>query len=313
VTYPIGLSVVLPIHGDAPFFEEAYESILFEGIEEDYELLLILDKTTRDLSTLADSTTKNVRLIDSKRSGVAHAHNEGIKSAKFDLIAIAHSDDIYAPNRLIRQLSFLRNHPEVVCVGTQIDLIDEKGSKIGHGDYPVQPKTVARAMRYKSAIAHPTAMYRKSIAMSVGGYRQDFAPAEDYDLWRRMIREGQFANLATTEIGYRLHKGQTSSAKRRLSSKKKAEVLVLGLDHSKGSSTLSKLLRRIQLYRLDLNDFLMMSFATFSRGEQKVKACICFCLLFAMFPLRTIMQGQIYLKTKEEVIEATRQAISSID
>lgn len=307
---PIGLSVVMPLHGSAPYLEEAFESISFQGVEENYELLIVLDKTSRNLAGFPDLVAKNVRFIESEHSGVAHAHNAGIKSARFDIVAIAHSDDIYSPSRLSRQLKFLRSHPEIVGVGTQIDLIDEEGVIVGHGNYPIHPGTVEWAMRYKSVIAHPTAMYRKSIAISVGGYRQEFAPAEDFDLWRRMIQVGPFANLATTEIRYRLHKGQTSSTQIRLSSQKKAQVIVSGLDSPMSQPKILKSIQRLRVLHITLNDSIMMSYATFARTNHKFRAYLYLSMLIGLFPIKTVIHVLLYVKTKKEVLVA-QSSISS--
>jgi len=89
-------------------------------------------------------------------------------------------------------------------------LIDENGITIGLAPYLSQPKQVKKAFRHKSALAHPAAMYRRDVALKVGGYRQKYAPAEDLDLWLRMLDFGEIGNLPSEVIKYRIHSHQTS-------------------------------------------------------------------------------------------------------
>ena len=45
-------------------------------------------------------------------------------------------------------------------------------------------------------------MFRRSAARSVGGYHTEWFPAEDYDLWIRMLEHGRYQGLGTVELRY---------------------------------------------------------------------------------------------------------------
>jgi hypothetical protein len=47
-------------------------------------------------------------------------------------------------------------------------------------------------------------MYRRRMILSVGGYREVFRNAEDYDLWLRLAPTSAFLNVATPLTRYRL-------------------------------------------------------------------------------------------------------------
>jgi len=46
---------------------------------------------------------------------------------------------------------------------------------------------------YGNCMGHSTVMFRRSVFEEVGGYRPEWFPAEDYDLWLRMASRTRFA------------------------------------------------------------------------------------------------------------------------
>ena len=58
------------------------------------------------------------------------------KKAKGEFLARMDADDVSEPNRLEKQINYLRLHTDVMMVGTWATLIDEDGRKIGHQKMP---------------------------------------------------------------------------------------------------------------------------------------------------------------------------------
>ena len=56
-------------------------------------------------------------------------------------------------------------------------------------------------------MAHPTVIMQRSMVEAVGGYRQAYLRAEDYDLWMRIIEVGRIGNLAEPLLNYRIGTG----------------------------------------------------------------------------------------------------------
>ena len=55
------------------------------------------------------------------------------------------------------------------------------------------------------AITHPASMIRRDAIVALSGYREDLAPAEDYDLFLRLAEQGRLANLPDMLLQYRQH------------------------------------------------------------------------------------------------------------
>ena len=217
--------MVLPINGSGKFLKSAISSLQNQEIPNPFEIIVVLDQVTSEVRLVLDQFQwSKLRLVKSERHGIAYAHNTGLEIAAYDFVAVVHSDDISLPNRFSTQSNLLQHNPEIVCVGGQLVLIDENGRPMGKSPYPIDPSHVRKAFRHKSAIPHPAAMYRREVALEVGGYRQQYAPAEDLDLWLRMLDIGDMTNVESEIVQYRVHAKQTSQVSLSRQSRAKVQV-----------------------------------------------------------------------------------------
>jgi hypothetical protein len=68
---------------------------------------------------------------------------------------------------------------------------------------------------FESPLAHPTVMFRRAFFAEHGlRYSPDFADAEDYELWTRVARFTELANLPEVLLQYRRHDEQISTMKK---------------------------------------------------------------------------------------------------
>jgi hypothetical protein len=64
-------------------------------------------------------------------------------------------------------------------------------------------------------LVHGSVMARREMVQLVGGYRPELEPAEDYDLWLRLLPLCGFARIAEALYDYRVHSGQSSTTRKR--------------------------------------------------------------------------------------------------
>ncbi|MCS6814229.1 MAG: glycosyltransferase, partial [Cyanobacteria bacterium] len=133
-----------------------------------------------------------------------------------EFIAVMDSDDVAMPDRLARQVAFLRQHPDVVCVGGANNWIDEAGRLLvtqiePQGDANIQDWL----LKGRTCINHPSAMMRRQAVLHVGGYDESFAQAEDLDLFLKLGELGKLENLPDVVLSYRQHDRSISGAKQR--------------------------------------------------------------------------------------------------
>lgn len=207
------VSVIMSVTSGMPYLKEAVQSILSQT-HKNFEFIIVDDASTDSswqyLKSLKD---KRIKLIKNKRNlGLAASLNKALKVAKGEFIARMDADDISLPQRLEKQIEFLKKNPTISLCGTWADLIDDKGNKIGEKRHPTDPKRVKEAINWYTAVIHPTYMGTPDFFRQLKGYRDDFDFAEDYDLLSRAKNRFKIANIDQKLLLWRLQGTRRSRA-----------------------------------------------------------------------------------------------------
>lgn len=207
------ISVLMPVYNAQHHVAQAIESILNQSFA-DFEFLIVDDGSTdRSLKILQRYAKQDsrIRLVTRPNKGIVQTLNQMLAIAQGELIARMDADDVAMPDRLARQVEFLRQHPEVVCVGGAQDWIDEAGRFLLHHPEAEQDAEIQQlALTGQTPINHPSALIRRSALLQVGGYDESMYPAEDLDLWLKLGEIGKLANLKDTVLQYRQHNQSVS-------------------------------------------------------------------------------------------------------
>jgi len=206
--YSPKISVLLPVYNCELYIKEAIDSILNQTFS-DFELLVIDDASTDNTTSVIESFSdericfhkkeKNLGLIDSL--------NFGISIAKGKYIARMDGDDISLPERFAKQFDFLEKNTNIILCGTAYKTFGavEKVVKL-----PITHEEIAAKLCLNSTFGHPTVMGRRDM-FEKHKYNKDFKNIEDYELWSRLIFEGEVANLDEVLLFYRVHENQVSN------------------------------------------------------------------------------------------------------
>lgn len=199
------VTVLMPARNAAAHVEEAARSILAQTFR-DFELLVVDDASEDDtvarLKALGDP---RIRIISAlRRLKLAGALNLGIREARGALIARMDADDIALPRRLEKQTAFLRDHPEIAIVGS--DVLAFGAGPEQRLRYPRDPDEVVAFALFNCPFAHPAVMFRRAPFVERNLlYDVAYYPTEDYELWSRALRELRGANLPEAQLRYRRH------------------------------------------------------------------------------------------------------------
>lgn len=189
------ISVVMPVYNCASYVERGVRSVLDQTFT-DFEFLIIDDGSTDDTrKKILQFNDERIKFFPRTREGLVIQLNFGLKQARGEFIARTDGDDIMLPHRLRIQLQFLKSHHEVGVVGSSFIKIDEKENHIGIERFPETDEEIRNAFPVYNPIPHPSVMYRRSLVMSVGGYRDEFFPVEDLDLLLRLSTSTTFSNI----------------------------------------------------------------------------------------------------------------------
>jgi glycosyltransferase involved in cell wall biosynthesis len=197
----------MPLYNARRFVAEAVGSVLGQTFA-DFELIVIDDGSTDgsgEVAVAAAGGDSRFRMERQENRGVSAAANRGTELARGEFLARVDSDDICFPDRLEKQVEFLRSHPDYVAVGSRILLMDEEGAELFEmPGVPLTHDEIDRGlMAVEWAIYQPAAMMRTAAVRRVGGYRADLHIHEDHDLFLKLAEIGRLANLPEALIKYR--------------------------------------------------------------------------------------------------------------
>lgn len=210
------VSVIMPVYNSEKYLAEAIESILSQTYPH-FEFLVANDGSTDSSQEILGAYARKdarIRVTCSEQNyGYVRHLNECILRARGEYIARMDSDDVALPDRLALQVDFLRRHPEVAVVGSSSITISDVGTEIGLVPRNGSPGTLLWQSFFTNPLSHPTVMFRKSEVVKAGMYDHARIPAEDYELWSRVLRHTSIANIEQPLLRYRVHPMSVSALK----------------------------------------------------------------------------------------------------
>lgn len=210
------VSVVMPVRNGGAYFDAAVDSIRGQQLT-DLELIVIDDGSTDGTAErLAAHAKADQRVVatNSPGNGIVDALMHGIGMSRAALVARMDADDVAKPERLTRQLAAMDAEPGLLALGSAAIEIDATGREVGPVDVPTDAAAVRAALRHTNPLLHPTVIMRRQAVLAQGGYRKALTHAEDYDLWLRLSKVGDVANLGEHLLRLRRHGGQVSRQRR---------------------------------------------------------------------------------------------------
>ena len=208
------ISVLLATYNGEKYLSSAIESILNQSFK-DFELLIGFNGTTDGSKEIPfrynDSRIKTFDYGDDK--GKSKTLNKLLNEAKYDWIALQDDDDIWINTKLEKQIQYTDGHD---VIGTFIRYIDENGEMGGMPHlHTSHYEIVNLSLCGNNQVANTSAIFKKSDAMEICGWREGLDGIEDYDFWLRLIRNGKkFTNIPEQLVLHRLHTNSNFNTKK---------------------------------------------------------------------------------------------------
>lgn len=200
------ISVLLPVYNENPaFLNEAIQSILAQTLV-DFELLLLDDGSDAITAAHLDawaSRDPRIRVLHFQHRGITKTLNDGIRQAHGDFIARIDGDDIAIPARFEKQIAFLENNLGHALCGSFVQFINEQGEGTWVKKYPTKHDDIKRGLVAHNRFTHAALMFRATALHALGGYREDWKTAQDYDLVLRLAQHYKIANIPEVLLKYR--------------------------------------------------------------------------------------------------------------
>lgn len=211
------VSIILPTYNGSKTIEKSIRSVIAQSFQ-DWELLIIDDGSTDNIkSILAPFTKEESRILyvrNEFNQGIQKSLNLGLNLAKGEYIARIDDDDEWInKDKLKKQVEFLDSNKDYVLIGTGAVAVLETGDAINGYWMPNSDEQIRSEILFKNCFIHSTVMFRKEVALELGGYdeNEDFKHIEDYHLWLLMGLKGKMMNLYDLMINFRISSNSISN------------------------------------------------------------------------------------------------------
>lgn len=207
------VSVLTPIYNTNPkHLRECIESILNQTFT-DFEFLILNDSPdNKEIEKIVkEYASKDKRIKYSKNDknmGITPSRNKLLKMAKGEYLAIFDHDDISVPERLEKQVEYLDKNPYCGAVSGWLEYFGDANNIQKNPETDTEIKV---NLTFYCCFAHTSAMIRKSVLTENNiEYEEYYTPAEDYQLWNRLMDVTHFYNIQQVLVKYRWNNNNTS-------------------------------------------------------------------------------------------------------
>lgn len=178
-------SVIIPSFNRYDCLKKAIDSVLHQTFR-DYELIIVDDGSTDKTPVITDEYGKKIIYIRQDNSGVSRARNTGIARADSRYIAFLDSDDIWLPDKLYLQHSFIIENPDIhihqteetwIRNGRRVNPMKKHKKKEGR----IFIESLELCMISPSSVVMDRHLFEK-----YGLFDEKLPVCEDYDLWLRI-------------------------------------------------------------------------------------------------------------------------------
>lgn len=205
------ISIITTTYNSAKTIKDTLDSVLSQTYD-DFEHIIVdgasKDETMQIVKEYEEKYNGRLKYISEKDCGIYDAMNKGIKMATGDIIGLLNSDDMYAHNKVLEEISNCFKNTN--CDGTYANLIfvDEetmtktkrtwisKNGRLEDGWHP----------------AHPTLYLKKEIYDKIGLFDLNYKIVADYDFMIRMLKDNDIKLEYIDDIIVKMRIGGTSTA-----------------------------------------------------------------------------------------------------
>lgn len=192
------VSVIIPTFNREKQVALAVESVLNQQVT-DCELIVVDDGSTdQTVNILSDRFGDRIRLVSQPHRGVSAARNLGADEACGRFLAFLDADDRWLPDKLARQIAYHQTHDDCSISQTQ-EIWIRHGRFVNPGKKHRKPEgyIFPHSLRL-CAITPSSVMIDRKLWRQSGGFDEDLAACEDYDLWLRLTAHHPVALIDET-------------------------------------------------------------------------------------------------------------------
>jgi len=268
-------SVIIPAYNAARFLADTVESVLSQSAR-DWELLIIDDGSqdrTGEIASQYAEKDPRIQSFSLPNAGVAAARNAGFQRSdrQSQYICYLDHDDVWIPDALESLIGALQAQPDAVAASGLPESVDANCRPLPADDIqlycrdrfaldgsklirqPDDKQTTFDCFAVRNCIITPgLVMIRRSAHERCGQFDESLSGYDDWDMWLRLSRLGEFAYLNRVVLKYRLHDANQSRAHKAMDKRERQLYSKLFSETTESPERLLQL-RRGYRYRARLN------------------------------------------------------------
>jgi glycosyltransferase involved in cell wall biosynthesis len=201
------VSVITPAYNAGPYIKDTIESVLKQTYPH-FEHIIVDDGSTDNTAEIVRSfTDSRVKYVYQKNAGQSTARNTAIAEAKGKYIALLDADDIFYPEKLREQVSYMEAHPDCdFCYCKVHHFFHETPDDRYYLNMEHPSGHVFNRLLVSNFINPLSVMVRKDVFQKHGGYEPRFRWADEQYLWLKFAYEKvKFCHLDKVLGACRLH------------------------------------------------------------------------------------------------------------
>ncbi len=167
------------------------------------------DGTSEAVAALCDE--RIVLLRSATPGGVSSARNRGCHAASADWIAFLDDDDLWAPEKLARQLAALQHSGRQWAFSGSVSFTTADG--IIAGCAPPAAESVVAMLPQRNCVpaGASNVIVHRTLLQAAGDFDTRLRHMADWDLWIRFGTRALPAVVDAPDVAYRLHDGNASA------------------------------------------------------------------------------------------------------
>src|SRR6202012_1014946 len=204
------VTILVPVYNGALYLAETLNSLIVQTYR-NFELLIIDDGSTDTSASIVNSfSDPRIRMIQKKNGGLCSTLNRGIEEARGEYIARSDQDDLSFPCRLEREMAVADSHPEALGMFSFNTKIGEKHKWSNTDKLTMSNRIKVYDPIKDGCLLGSTMLARTSALRELGGFRQAYYPADDWDLEFRLSEQGKVLVVCEPLVTYRFHRGAST-------------------------------------------------------------------------------------------------------
>lgn len=218
------ISIVMVNYNHEESIGESIESVIAQTWQ-NWELIIVDDGSTDSspeiIKEYAQKDSRILPVLQAENNHICVATNIGLSKVRGEFVARLDSDDIWQPQKLEKQIQYMREHPEGSLCFTKLDIIDEKGRNINQ-DNPVlydiyngrqegKKGWIRHFFYYGNTLIQSTLLMKREVLDTIGGFNLAYMQGHDFDFFTRAILKYDFIFLEEPLVKYRRASQQNSA------------------------------------------------------------------------------------------------------